>query len=465
MLYGDEQRLGEQTINGLPGCETASFYIQWSAKNTPKKLRVVIDSGRDIIENNEEDNELETLFSIFETDEKRPDYRVGVVKMLPEHPCEGTYTRIYVSVENIGGYHNFSKGVKIELLDNNTMIGSFGRKSRSEVIGVSTQIIIPGEKTFVVMDWIAKSGEHTFSAKVSTSEKEDNEINNIGKGNYTIGYTELSFIDFQVYPINATDGEKVTIFARFMNIGEEALERAVDVEFFIEGKSYGKCSVYGMLPNRTYEVAFTWQAAPGENEIAIYLAREDDLFELKTDNYMITTLNVAYPDILASDILDACNSNVYEDSWVFAKLDGLGNLSTGGFSTRLFYVEIYDDGKVLNRAQVYGVAPGRSAWVSFELPSMNSTVKIVADSTNIVKESIETNNIISKLIPNGEINVNVTKPDVTIMTTSYHQSNADGANIENRLKLNVTIANIGEDAGKDICISIIAMAFKLVRYQ
>ncbi|MEM2899669.1 MAG: CARDB domain-containing protein, partial [Thermoplasmata archaeon] len=310
-------------------------------------------------------------------------------------------------------------------------------------------------KTFVVMDWIAKSGNHTFSARLSTSEKEENEVNNVGNGNYMIGYSELSFIDFQASPMNATDGEKVTIFARFMNIGKEALERAVDVELFIEGKNYGKFSVYGMLPSRTYEFAFTWQATPGQNEIAIYLARDDPLFELKTDNYIITTLNVAHPDILVSDILDACNSNFYEKTWLFVKLDGLGNFSTGGFSTRMFYVEIYNDAKVLCRAQVYGLAPGRSAWVSFEQPNMNMTIKIIADSTNIIKESIETNNLITKKIPNGELNTSATKPDVTIMTTSYHQSNVDGANIENRLKLNVTIANIGEDSGKDMRISIL----------
>ena len=457
-LYGDEQRLGEQTINGLPGCETASFYIEWNSKNKPNKLLVRVDATREIIESREDDNELEIPFTVVDTDEKRPDYKVGEIKILPEYPCEGTYTRIYISVENIGGYHNFSKGVKIELIDNNSMIGSFGRKSRSVQIGVSSQIVIPGVKTFVVMDWVASSGNHTFTAKVSTSEKEDNDMNNIGIGNYMVEYVDLSLIDFQASPLNATDGEKVTIFARFMNIGKAALERSVYVELFVEGISYAKSTIYGMLPNETCEIAFTWQATPGANEIAIYLAREDELFELKTDNYIITTLNVVYPDILASDILSAyTNQGSSSDGslWVFAKVDALGNLTTGGFSTRIYYVEIYDNGRLSWRGQVYGIAPGRQAWVSFELPSVNSTVKIFADSTNIVKEGIETNNMISKKMPDGGIDRNISKPDVTIVSTSYKQSNADGANIENRLKLNITIANIGENEGKGIKISVI----------
>ncbi len=456
-LYGDGVRLGEQTVDGLPGCETAGVHIQWTAKVMPKRLRAEVDSDREIIEVNEADNTYEADLVLLDANEIMPDYESRAIRLVPERPNEGTYARIYVAVSNVAGWYNISKGVRVELSDNNSMVRSFERRSEKSIVGVSSAVMLPGEIVLISFEWRAKSGSHEFVSRVYCDEKLENSANNVARAGANIGYTELACAQVRAGPSSACDGEKVTIFAKVINAGDTALERTISVELFIEGKLCGMKVVYGMMPNSSCEVAFDWLAVPGTSELAVYVARDEGIFELTTDDFVITSIEVAYPDIRTADIVDAYASSSAPErpSRAFVKLDTAGNSTSGGFSIRTYYVDLYSDGKLAARAYAFGAAPGHSSWVSFEHKGTHSVVKAVADSNNDIRESIETNNVASKEMPDGALNVTDRQPDISIARTSYHQYNADGAAISNRITLNITLANIGLDDARDMRLAII----------
>ena len=282
--------------------------------------------------------------------------------------------------------------------------------------------------TFV---WKAKAGAHIIRAVVDSegSVAESNEDNNDKTFAFSVLAPDLVVEGISWTPENPSIGQKVTFTVTVKNQGNKK-SGASSVNFYLEGSLLGTRSVPWLDIGDNATATYTLTAVSGSHAIeavadSLHQVNESD----ETNNAMTVTYATAAPDLVIDAITFGSrteSSNV--TATVTIKNQGKGTADSSLLA--LYIDDVFKASAVINRL---GAGATTARAFSYYVNADAHTFKAVADVSNLVTESDESNNT-------GTANLSALAPDLVVESITWSPAQPL---IAHQMTFTITIKNQG----------------------
>ncbi|HTY81884.1 MAG TPA: CARDB domain-containing protein [Dehalococcoidales bacterium] len=328
-----------------------------------------------------------------------PDLAVTTLNISPETPSAGDTVTISVGVQNIG-----------ETASTACILAYF--IDEKEIASTTLDALPANAKSDVTFIWKAQGGSHVLRATADAN----NQVNETSKDNNskTMAFStmapDLVITAISWTPANPSIGDNLTFTVSIANQGNKR-SGSCQLDFSIDGASRGLRVLLALEPGGTSSETYTWSMLSGNHTIAATADALQSIAESnKANNRMEATLTPALPDLIISLITVTPTDLKAGDSVlinVFVKNRGTGRAAP---SQMICYI----DDLILGLDWIGYLRPDDSenwtfGWTTDGNPH---TIKAVADATNALIESDETNNV--KTVPSPTI-----LPDLYITGISW----------------------------------------------
>ena len=251
-----------------------------------------------------------------------------------------------------------------------------------------------------------RDGIHNLSVVADPVENETHLRNNVRWGHldaYVI--TDILVDDLEWTPVNGTDGQEILITATITNAGNSTTHRTFTVTLVVDGEDgpdHFAFEVEGLVAGGSVGITRTWTASPGNHTVRVTVDTEGILRETDLlNNLMNGSLFVPYPDLVVSQITWA-PSDPDDGAAVRIHAD-VTNINAA--TLREFRVSFMVNGELIGTKWISGLGQNGTVRVSqaWRAEPGENTVSVLADSLYRVRESNETNNLLSVDLPAIEI--------------------------------------------------------------
>ena len=437
-MFVDGGLLGEAHLPEiLPGdSETVSF--DWTAQAGTSTLGVVADSGHEVTETNEDNNELAISYEAT----TYVDLIVEEISWEPLSPSVGDEVTLTVIVRNQG---------TLDAQESTVELSGFpvgGAVSTREFL---LETIPAGGSAAARFHWQAEPGEVTLRARTDVygAVMESDEDNNDAEELYdATRLADLVVSGITWEPERPTVGEEVTISVTSRNQGDgDGAESKV--RLFVDGVEYGDpASLRNLSSGESDSVAFSWIAQMGEHVFSADVDPDGGVFE--SDETNNTSETFEYGGARAADLIVKSadwkpESPSVGDTVTF----GVVIENRGDAAAQGFHVSFRDRSSVWSPMEGMvpsGLAAGRNTTVTFEWPADADPHEfmIVADSRDEVIESDEDNN---------ELTIDYGATVVADLIVSKVASSPRSPSVDEDTTIRVTIENNGQGSAGSFIVN------------
>jgi subtilase family serine protease len=287
-------------------------------------------------------------------------------------------------------------------------------------------------KTFT---WKAKAGPHTFRAVIDSEAgvAESNEGNNDRTIAFSVTAPDLTIKALTWTPVSPAMGDNVTFVVTIANQGDKK-SGSCQLDFSIDGNSRGYRTLLAIEPAASVNETYSWAALSGLHKIkavadAIQQVNESD----ETNNALEATLSTALPDLIVDSITPSPTSIMAGDNVTLSVV--IKNRGTGRAEPSI--VQCFVDNTLWDYTYTDFLGPGEvTTNITFEWTSDDNPhiFKIIADATNIVPESDETNNTATLASP-------LVLPDLVIQDITWSPAPPV---INSPMLITITVKNQGK---------------------
>ncbi|MFC2004624.1 CARDB domain-containing protein [Chloroflexota bacterium] len=234
----------------------------WFAKAGSSKVRVVIDPGNLVTENDEDNNEMTVIFS----GTKIPDLVVESITWSPSNPSVGETMTISVTVKNTGVGRASSSRVTC-YIDNNNLASS------------SIDSINPGGVQSRTFAWTVQEDYHTIKviADSNVNIPESNETNNEKMIVYPIP-PDLIIKEVASLPTKPVEGDNVSFTVTVENQGDSIAD-VFSIGHYIDDTFLGYLAADAINPSATDNYTFKWIAVAGTHIVKAIVDPHDKVLE------------------------------------------------------------------------------------------------------------------------------------------------------------------------------------------
>jgi subtilase family serine protease len=378
--YIDGVKLGEWSIYSLSVGQNTTKTFTWAAVQGNHSVKAFADSGYNVDEKVETNNEREAPFKV--GPKPKPDLIVSDISWSPISPIEGQMVTFTITIQNNGTVNAGS--FKVSYYINGSKLGEWSITSLSAGQNIS--------KTFT---WTAVQGDHTIKVFADSSYNVDEKIETNNEREETLigPKPDLTVSDITWSPTNPVEGETVTFTVVIKNRGN-ASTGSFTVAYYIDSVKLGEWAVSNLSTGQAINKTFTWTAVEGNHAVMVFADSRYNIERKETFQVMPKPK----PDLIVSDI-----------SWTPEKpLEGdivnftITIKNQGDADAVAFNVTYYLDGVKLGEWVIPGLSAGQETNRTFTWSAVEGShsVKVFADSNNDVQEKDETNNERQEVIGN-----------------------------------------------------------------
>jgi len=363
------------------------------------------------------------------------DLVVANINYTPANPVDGDEVTVVATVENRGAAST-NKSFYVSFYIDEELIGE-----------VNVPVLNPNESVVVTQSWIATPGNHTISVVVDRYDfvGETNESNNfMAKNMSEIGFPDLIISSLTWTPVDITVGDHVNFIAKVENVGSDTHRKFI-VALYVSGRLMGEQYLEGLASGKSEEVNYSWVATPGTPSVEVRADPSNIVVESNelNNNMSKTIYGIKQADIVITNL--AWTPTDIKDGTEVTFNATIKNVGDGNASK--FYVEFYVDDNSIGGKWIDGIFSGDTititkTWVA--TPGSH-TVKVFADSGDLVPEIDETNNVLSE--PLAEIGL----ADIVVTDLTWTPANIEDGDI---VTFTTTIKNTGDDTVRDFYIRL-----------
>ena len=385
-LYLNNEPHGEADLSGILPGESGMATFDWTAQVGTSILTVVADSGNEVAEADEDNNELTITYNATTF----VDLTVQEISWEPPSPSVGDDVTFSVVVQNQGTLDAAESTVELSGLPTDG----------AEFVGEAQLVSIPaGGWTTTTFPWRAQAGAFALTAHADAHQEiiESNEDNNELEAPYdATALADLVVTDISWNPASPAVGEQVTVAVHVENRGV-GTSLPSDVRLYVDDTQNGEdLSLPGLSSMDSHSVSFTWSAEIGRHSFQAHVDRGDRVVETDETNNGSETF--VYDDTRVADLRVRSVQWRPENPSVGDTVDFMVTIENrGDASARDFHVSFRDTSSVwppIERVVPDSIGAGQSATVNFDWPADADPhqFEIVADSQATVTESNEDNN-------------------------------------------------------------------------
>ena len=331
------------------------------------------------------------------TDE--PDLIIESISLSPEAPVIGDMVTFTMTIRNQGESQADSSLITYYIND------IFLETDYVNQIGANTTITN-------TINWQAQAGSHTIKAVIDYDDRitEANETNNEKIYAFSVFAADLAIDEIIWTPENPSTGDTVTFTVTVTNRGNYRAA-AFYVNLYIDGNPRIKQLVMPMVPGYSANVTYTWAALSGSHAVgavADVLNQIDESNE--TNNYKMVNYATATPDLVIDPITWLPEARTESGNVTFTVTVRNQGSGTAANSLLAYYIDdVYQD--IVNIGRLN---PGATTTKTFSqvIGGAAHTFKAVADATDTLTETDDTNNTASVTLP-------ALTPDLIIQSISW----------------------------------------------
>ncbi|MFC1915591.1 CARDB domain-containing protein [Chloroflexota bacterium] len=308
-----------------------------------------------------------------------PDLVVESITASPTHPSIGDTVTFTVIIRNQGS----SKA-------NNSYLTC--RLDDALWTSALVSSINPGAtvtKTFFLK---AEFGSHTIKVAADSNEEvpESDETNNEKTFAFSTLAPDLVIESITWSPEPPSRGDTVTFSVKIKNQGTGSAGSS-RVDFYIDDSSRGYQDVPRIDANETVTKVFTWVAKAGFHAIKAIVDKDDRILEFdETNNDKTVSFQTLSPDLVIETVVWEPENPSESDNVTFTGIVKNQGSGRAGYSFAAYYID--DD--YIDSVSVSPIDAGASVntTLEWETKAGAHTIKVIADHTERVDETDETNN-------------------------------------------------------------------------
>ena len=382
--YVDGSRRGAGSVSPVPAGGELTKSFSWRVESLAYTVKAVADGDNQLVESDEANNEKGITFSGMTIPE--PDLVVKDITWTPLRPSPTDTVTFTVTIENQG--------------EGSAAASKVGYYIDDSEQGSGTLASIPaGGTTTGTFTWNAETGEHVIKAVADYDDAvfESDETNNEKElASSKIYLADLVIADITWSPSSPSPTDTVTFTVTIKNQGNGEAG-SFQSNFYADnvrgGGSSGTSVISSLAAGAAATGTFTWVALVGSHNFSAVADHFGQIVESdESNNFKLATLAVAYPkpDLIVQDITWS-PSNPSPGETVTFSIDIKNQGDNIAVASQAYY---YIDGSLQGSGAISsipagGMATGTFTW-SAELGS--HTIKAVADYSDAIPESDETNN-------------------------------------------------------------------------
>jgi plastocyanin len=351
----------------------------WIAKEGAHEIKISIDEANLIKEANETNNVASVHLNVF----TRPDLKIVPtdIYIVPSNATAGDIVYIKVKVANVGGI-NATPIVQVKInnlpLDNKT-------------IDVNA-----GSFNIVAFEWTPSNGTHIITAVADPDDviKEDDETNNVAERQIGI-FNKPDFYlmpsDIRISPEYPIENDQVLISPIVYNGG--GIDGTAIVRLFIDGKEMHNDTLV-IKANGFNSTLWNWNASSGIHTITVSVDSLDVVEGNESNNIASITINIpTRPDIVPIEIiLEPEHPISGQPVHIYVLLNNTGQ-ANGSVEIGLRIDDFITNATIFIQGKGNGIV--NFTWT---FDQGLHTIIIIADPRNVLAESNESNNNLSKSV-------------------------------------------------------------------
>ena len=373
-FYVDNKYLDSAWTDELDPGTSENVTFSWIAKEGTHDIKATVTPHAVVTESDETNNEKIVTFS-----PSLADLIVQNITWSPTLPSVGDKVTFTVTVKNQGTGDSEESGV-------NLRIDSYYMGYRA------LEGIDAGDTTGVTFTWRAEAGSHRIKAIVNPQDEvpESDEANNEKNIIFLTPPSDLIIEQITWDPPEPIIGDTVTFTVTVKNQGEAGSDYAY-VAYEIDNNRVSSDHINPISANTTDNQTFTWTAVGGEHAIKALVDFTNAVAESdETNNEKIITLVPIGPDFIIESIDWSHNDPSVGETVTFT----VTVKNDGGSRADASLVHIYIDNNPRGYQDIPDMEPGTKVIRTFDwkVTLGSHAIKAVADDSNLVAESNETNN-------------------------------------------------------------------------
>ncbi len=400
--YFDETYKYQNSLPAIPAGSTATATIPWVTHDSSTTVRAIVDEDNYVIESNESNNAM-TKTVTFAARSPNADLIIQDITFTPATPSIGDTVTITSTIKNRGPGLAGISHVAYYIDDILTQIVYINQ------INADTSMTNNAA-------WTAAAGDHTIKviADYNNSIYETNEANNEISAALQVFSPDLVIQRIDWSPTIPATGDEVTFTLTIKNQGNLKTEASY-VNYYVDGIYRGNHNIENIDPGSTVTKTFNYTFLADSHTFMAILDKADEVMESDESNNE-RTVNFPTPD-LTIEWITWSPAEPSENSTVTF---GITVRNIGDGPTDLSYLNCYIDDTLQKRITLDSIAGGATAAGSFTwyVASGEHVFKAIADGTDIITESDETNN---------EENINLPFPGEPIEAIPEPENPAEAA--------------------------------------
>ncbi|MGD0794199.1 MAG: CARDB domain-containing protein [Dehalococcoidales bacterium] len=350
-----------------------------------------------------------------------PDLTIASITISPDTPSIGDTVTFTVTVQNRGDGPAAASLLACFIDEQNF--------ATSQVDAINA-----GAVTMITFTWKAKAGPHVFRAVIDSNDSiaESDENNNDRTIAFSVLAADLTVKAISWVPVSPAMGDTVTFTVTITNRGDKKAGSS-QLDFSIDGNSRGYRTLLPIEAGASVNETYTWVALSGTHNIravadVLQQVAESD----ETNNALEATLATALPDLIINSLTVSPQSILAGDNVTLTAIV----INQGSGRAVPSIVACYVDNTLWDSTYVSFLSPGETSTVTFEWTTDDNPhlFKIIADATDVVKESDETNNVATAPSP-------LVLPDLVIQNITWSPVSPV---INTPVIFTITVANQGK---------------------
>jgi len=370
--YIDETYQASGYLGSISSNCTDNNTFTWTAEVGSHDIRAVADSNTRIEESDETNNEKTVIFSTF-----APDLIIETITGLPASPSIGDKITFTVTVKNQGTERAGYSRVYF-YIDGSPQ----GYQEITEIDAGAT-----ATKTFT---WIAQAGLHTIKAIADKDYQipESDEDNNEKETTFPIPDLIIETITWS--PQNPLTGDEVTFTVTVKNQGSNR-SGSSRIDLYVNNSAIGYQEVEELAAGTATTKTFTWTAQAALHDIKAVVDANNEVNEGdETNNEKSAAFSIIGPDLIIESITWTPESPSTGDNITFTvTISNQGSEKAGNSRTACYVDDTYLTSIYVSLMEPDATDKKLFAWT---VQPGSHTVKAIADYSEKVTESNETNN-------------------------------------------------------------------------
>jgi subtilase family serine protease len=376
----DEHPLSTIPVEPVDAGATAVKTVTWKAQAGPHVFRAVIDSNDRVAESNENNNDKTYAFSVL-----APDLTIDAISWTPAEPAVGDEVTFSIAVVNRG-----DKRAGVCHLDFSVDGNSRGY---TPIYGVEA-----GASVNETYTWIATQGVHDVRADIDVFHQvtESDEANNSTEATCATALPDLTISSITMTPDVISENTTVVFYVDITNQGSSRAGSS-SVTFYIEDSQKDSDFLGPLEPGATSTANFTWVAGGKPLTFKAVADAYNQIVESdKTNNTGTVVFPKFSPDLMIQDITWSPSSPVLTD-FVTCTVTVKNQGKSMSNATQLNFV--IDNARHYNALiPELSANTTTTAMFTFMTERLAHTVKASIDDDNLIKESDESNNTMTKTV-------------------------------------------------------------------